>query len=259
LIESDYVIRQGRVFVRNADDYLIESGKPFIPVFVREIILPQGSDIEDVRFRGFYRSYRHVSPLVVPWDEYYGEGPEGFSGSYPEDKYWYRTNTLLDGRTLVRVYAPAVIYRRNKAKALRWGRVYLEYDSPVEVMVKAGDIRLGRSGRIEVRISNSGEEELSGTLWLWIGDEEHSRPVDVDAGRTAKEVFKFRPGEAGSYQAKAVFDAGFSSGPRYADFRVWEPCRCSWRGLPFWFRGPAWFWKNRRCDEGLSRILSQRA
>jgi hypothetical protein len=259
-IDSDYLIRQGRLFVHNADDYLAESGMPYVPFFVREIILPEGSDIEDVKFRGFYRSYRRLEPLVVPWDEYYEEGPEGFSGMYPEEKYWYKTNTLLDGKILVRVYVPAVLYSDSRARVLRWGRISIGYDSPVELMVETRDIRLGLTEEIEVGISNSGDEALSGTLWVWVGGEEYSRPVGVGAGESAEEVFLFTPEEAGEYQAKALFDAEGAPGPRYSDFRVWEPCRWPCHGLPFWFRCWLPLWNKWHCCdslEGLSGIPFQ--
>ena len=260
-IESDYIIKHKNVFVRNADDYLVESGKPYVPVFVREIVLPEGSEVEDVDFSGFYRSYRMVEPMIVPWDGYYEGLEEGFSGKYPEEKYWYRTSNLIDGRVLVRVYAPAVIYSEGKTSVLKWGRVSVEYDSPVEVVVNTMDIRLGLTEDIGVEVINSGGEDLSGTLWVWVGGEEYSRPVQMEAGETVEETFSFTPEEAGEYQARAIFVSDLSSGPRYSEFMVWEPCKWPCQGIPFWFMG----WLPMRdkwhccCDSlgGLSGILSQ--
>ncbi len=259
LIESDYVIKKGRVYVHNADDYLVESGKPLIPMFVRELVLPEGSGVQDIRFTGFYRSYWWVKPVVLPWDEYYEEGPEGFSGRYPEDKYWYRTSTLLDGRTLVRVYVPGVTYSSGRTRVLKRGRLSVEYESPVEVMVNTRDIKLGQAEKIRVKVSNGGDEALPGTLWVWVGGEEYSRPLEVGAGETARDVFTFTPGEAGDYQVKALFDAGVSSGPRYSDFGVYKPCKWPWERLPFWLRRFLWSWRDRCCDpaEGLSDIPLQ--
>ena len=85
-IKSEYLIHKRRLSVSNADDYLIETGKPYVPVFVREILLPKGSVVKDVDFRGMYRTYRWLKPPVVPWDEYYPEG-DGFSGKWPGEKF----------------------------------------------------------------------------------------------------------------------------------------------------------------------------
>ena len=70
-VVSDYIIKKRRLVVHNADDALLETGKPMVPVFVREIMLPKGSGVEDVDFRGFYRTYRGLELPVIPWDEHF--------------------------------------------------------------------------------------------------------------------------------------------------------------------------------------------
>jgi hypothetical protein len=259
MIESDYIVKAGSLRVNNPDDYLAESGKPHLPIFVREIILPEGSGIEDLRFRGHYRTYRNIRPETIPWDEYYEDMPEGLEGRYPEEDYWFRNNTLLDGRILVRAYVPAVTYFQNRARVLKWGEVGIEYESPLELMLKTRNILRGRKERIEARIQNDGVQAVNGSLWIWVGDEEFSRTVEVQPGQTSLEIFEFRPDEAGQYQVKALFEGDVSVGPRYSSFRVWGPRDWSFQSMIRFIRKMVYLCRRGYCDSigGLSGILSR--
>ncbi|MCK4497150.1 MAG: hypothetical protein KAU24_03085, partial [Candidatus Aenigmarchaeota archaeon] len=250
-IKPDYYVKNRTVYVTNADSTLIENGKPIIPVFVREFILPRKSEINDVGVRLYYRTYRNIKIPVVPWDEYYQGMPAEFDGNYPNKTYWYKTNELLDGRTLVTVYIAGIVYRNFKAKVLRLGKIKIDYESPVEVLIKANNVKLGRDVKIVADIVNMGEETINGTLWVWIEkngfSKEFNRTVFIEAESSKKEFIVFKPNEIGKYKVTVIFDSEISVGPRYQYFEVWKykKCRhCRW-----------WYWfikslqKHKKCFE----------
>lgn len=249
-IVSDYVIRDRILHVRNSDDYLVESGKPYVPVFVREITLPKGSVLKDVSLRAFRRTYRKINPMIVPWDEYYNKSTE-FSGSYPGKGFWFKNITLIDGSVLVRVFVPAVLYGNGKARVLKRGQISIEYESPVEVMVSTRDLRLGKSERISVSVQNNMDDDITGTLWVWVDDQEMSREIEVGAGETKKEVFSFNPEESGKYQVRVILDSEVSPGPRYSDFRVWDRCRFGCSMFGYWFWGIMKYGCKQECCDNL--------
>jgi len=242
-IDSEYYISDRKLFVENAETEILEVGEPVIPLFVRELILPEGSDIEDVSFRGFYRRYSRLNPTIIPLDEHYGD-IEIEAVDY--DDYWFENYTLLDGSVLVKVFVPAVHYGRT-SRVLYKGIIGIEYQTPVEISVSTNDIRMGEDETIEVNVFNDGDEELEGTLYLWVGNESYSEAVEVGAHDTETLGFPFVPEEAGEYTAKAVFIGDVTVGPRYSSFTVsgvvghqcgWKKCWCGWNGCRHgWFSG----------------------
>ncbi len=222
-IKSEYYLSGRRLFVENADTEILEIGEPVIPLFVREIILPEGSALEDVSFEGFYRRYWRLEPVIVPLDEHYEWGWEPIE----YEDYWFENYTLLDRRVLVRVSVPAVHYGRP-SRVLYSGIIEIEYETPVEVSVSTIDIKLGENETIEVTVFNNRDEELVGELFLWVGNESYSGVVEVGVHDTDTLEFVFVPEEAGEYTVKAVLMGNVRVGPRYSEFSVSERCWCGW-------------------------------
>lgn len=233
-IKPEYYIKNRIIYVTNADSLLIDQGQPTIPVFIREFILPEGSEIDDVDIRAYYRTYRRVNIPLVPWDEYYEGMPDMFDGDYPDKAYWHESYDLLDGRKLVRVYVPGVIYRNFKAKVLRHGKISVVYESPAEVIIEADDIKLGKNGTIEIEVI-SNDAPLNGTLWVWVEktgfSEQFSRHVSIEQGESQNQIFVFSPTETGEYKVTAVLESDISVGPRHQYFEVWKHRKhkcCKW-------------------------------
>jgi TolB protein len=243
-IVSEYYISGRMLFVENAETEILEVGEPVIPLFVREIILPEGSDPEDVSFEGYYRRYWWLRASEIPMDEHYEGGWEPIE----YEDYWYDNYTLLDGRVLVRVFVPAVHYGRP-SRVLYRGIVGIEYDTPAEMSVSTSEIRVGENETIEVTVFNDRDLPLNGTLLLWVGNESYSEGVGVGVHGTETMNFMFVPEEAGKYDVKAIFIGDMTVGPRYSSFTVSEKCWCGWH----------WCWK-KRCGCGwLLGILSRTA
>lgn len=234
-IISDYYLENRKVYVENADSSLIEQGKPIIPVFIREFILPEGSEIKYVDLKTYYRKYNNIKPQFVHWDEYYNETPYEFNGDYPDKKYWYKINDLLDGRTLVRIYVLGLLYKNKKAKVLKFGRVKIDYESPVELIVKADDAKIGNDVNIKIDVLNEKQDSVKGSLWVWVEKEgfykKFNRTVIVGPESSKKEYFHLELNETGKYKITTVFDSDSSAGPRHNYFNVLEKGkhkRCKW-------------------------------
>lgn len=239
-IESEYQIDRRMLIVRNSESEMLDVGAPIIPLFVREIILPEGSEVINVSFSGLYRTYRRLVPITIPADEHYDEVEE----REDYDDYSYKVNTLLDGRVLVRVFVPAVHYERW-ARVLQSGTVKVEYETPVELTMETHDIGLGETENIQATIFNEGETHVSGNLLVWVDNQSYSETVEVGPHGTGTFNFSFTPEEGGEYTVKAVLDSDNPVGPRYSSFSVRKKCWCPWR----------WCWRGEFRNVFIPRLL----
>lgn len=255
-ITGDYIIENRALFFRNVDSYLTKQGKPIIPVFSREFILPRGSSIKSVDFDGTYSNkwmikkefvyndshYTNYSALVLGCIDDLGlvvgqeltvhqerrlagcikaRAEQGIEYPFPEKNYWYRSNELLDGRVLVTVIVPGVLHRdRSVTEVLERGRVTIDYETPYEMSVDVNDTVLGENVSIVIHLYNEGSP-LNGTLFVWIQNASASftENVLVPEGGTVRS-FEFCPGSKGIYKVVAVFSSDIPIGPRAKGFKV---------------------------------------
>ena len=260
LIESNYTIGNGTIDVWNADDYLMEREKPVTPLFVREFVLPEGAVVNWVNVSGSY-SLEEAEPVLVYNDSHYtnwtqvaldcidslgfgnlselNDSQEGLalecmenyvrpnvSYPYPNSTFWWSSHSLLDNRTLVYVFVPAVLYENGSwAKVLENATVEADYEAQVEMNVLAQDVLLGQNETVKVELMNLGGE-ASGTVWVFVDGNtimEFSENVMIPENSSLIKEFSFAPG-IGEYEVVAVFEAENGSiGPRYAYFSVNDP------------------------------------
>ncbi len=268
-IKSNYTLGEGRLEFWNADDYLMVRERPVIPVFVREFVLPESSVLNWVNVSGIY-SLENVTPDFVYNDSYYtnytaiildcvnslnlsgllelNDSQEGLilecmesaarpnvSYSYPNSTFWWSSHSLLDNRTLVYVFVPALIYENeNYGRVLESARIEVDYEALVEMNVFAHDFFAGVNGTVGVELMNMGPE-ATGKLWIFVeGDEnfEFSDNVTMSGNSSLMREFSFAPG-IGYYEVIAVFELENGSvGPRYAYFSVEEPPKLEVVSIP---------------------------
>ena len=256
---SNYTVENRSLKVWNADSYMVEQERPLVPVFVKEFILPTGASIEKVKADIKYSTVRGLARNIIYNDTYYADYAgimsqcmqdlnivtepndeeevklsecvkAGLESSmtypYPNESYWFRSSTLLDGRISVRVYIPSVIYEQRTSKVVQTAQISVEYDAKLEMRVETQDVPAGEEAAVKVTMLNQGGE-IAGDVYVWIeGDEgtwNFSESVNVPENSTLSRKFSFTPPSKGGYQVKALFDAsGVTIGPRFASFTIGE-------------------------------------
>ncbi|MBN2043317.1 MAG: hypothetical protein JW754_05955 [Candidatus Aenigmarchaeota archaeon] len=256
-IEPEIKEENGMIIFTNADSFLMKQEKPVISVFVREFVLPKGAVINSVDFDGKYSHRFGLEKNFIYNDDHYMDysgiinacvNKLGLSVTrepserqksmleecikknaepqldypYPDKEFWHRENELLDGRTMVQVYVPAMIHMNGRlSKILDGGTVRIDYDSPLEMILNLDNVKLGDNAKINLEIYNGGGE-VNGTLYVWVTGNENvnfTEYVVVPAGRTNKE-FEFLPVSEGKYEVSVLFDSEIPVGPRDGTFNV---------------------------------------
>jgi hypothetical protein len=259
-MESNYTIANRRLDVFNADSYIVEQEKPLVPVFVRKFILPTGASIESVRVDTDYSRQASLDRNVAYNDSHYtnytalilgcmqklglgnaepGEKDESriteclmkkaepaIKYPYPNQNYWSMNRTLLDGRIEVYVYVPAVIYEARTAKVLEDAKMFVEYDSKLDMDIDAADVPVGADGTIKITLINQGGD-MTGNLYVWVegvaGTWNFTDSVSMSGSGTIPKEFSFTPETKGIYRVKALLDAGsVVIGPRMSYFEAGE-------------------------------------
>jgi len=259
-VESNYTVQNRSLTVFNADSYLMEQERPIVPVFVREFILPTNSIVEKVNVglkysqkRGLEKNiiyndsfYTNYTALLITCMEELGLGmvanePDKedevkilgcmkeksepvINYPYPNESYWYKTQRLLDDRTSVYVYVPAIIYgNKDNAKILEDAKVTVEYDSQAELNVETYDTGIGKEETIRIKLFNQ-NDEISGDLFVWIDGNESwnfTESVILPANSSAYKEFSVTPSYRGIYSIKALFiSENITIGPRNSQFEV---------------------------------------
>jgi hypothetical protein len=256
-IKADHRTESGLLMIGNADSYLMRQGRPIIPVFVREFILPKGAGIISVGFDGVWSKQNHVERPYVSNDSHYRnytavvvacaqrlrisvgqslnerqeqnlrkcimstEADDALP--YPEKTYWYTTHEMLDGRVVVDVIVPGFMHKsRVVTDVLERGKISLHYESPYEMELGAKDALVHENATIEVEFYN-GNVPVGGTLWLWI--EGGDQNVNISENLTipvngTRRAFNFVPETGGLYKVTAVFDCDKPVGPRVRYFNA---------------------------------------
>jgi hypothetical protein len=256
-IESNYTIDERKIIFFDTDSYLIEQEKPLIPVYVREFILPTNAVLEAVDVALKYSQKYGLDKNIIYNDSYYtdyatilAECAEKLNivnettkeeearilecvkekskplidYPYPNESYWYRTKNLLDNRTIVFIYIPAVL-QKNKfvTKILEKAEITVEYDAQLEMAVETNDIALGENEIVKVKLMNEGDE-ISGNLFMWIEGNESwnfTENIQVPQNSSVIKEFAFEPELKGIYNVKALFvSENITTGPRLAFFEV---------------------------------------
>ncbi len=214
-----YIVSGNRLFF-DAKDYLQEMGKPAIPIYSAETILPNGSRIIGISFDYNSTKYENISADFVPADEHFAQ-PEEVRGFYPQQLFYSETFDLLDGRKSIKLIAAGMQYNNDTKEAVVLDDVeaVIEYSSPFEfVGFSAGNITSGKNQTFRI---NAAGENLSAFIEIKSGN--FSETVERSVSSGYSEI-SWSPPFAGNFVATAyVLMGNNSAGPRYAVFSVSPP------------------------------------
>jgi len=202
------------------DFYLEREGRPPVPVFVREFVLPTGSELLELNVV-HHLTKREVNPMIVDYPFF--EEEESFV-IYPERNVYLSRVLLLDNRSLVRMFLIPISYTNvsNSIVATVYNfTILLRYSAPVEIerVEVQEEALLFRPVRITVKGRGNCEGELIVKVENNEKTEELRRSIVVEG--SWEEIFYFNPSREGLHKIIAVLDCGTRFvGPREASFFV---------------------------------------
>jgi hypothetical protein len=268
-ITGAYNVTADGLEIYGYDDWLAEEGEPAVQLFVREVTLPEGASLAWVNVTAEYTAYGGLDVSAVPEEINFTEAVlgcanglglavgqqlteaeeaamdecilgainAGFEGPWPDRGFWWTRETLLDGRTAVRIFVPAVIYaNRTSAEVLDEALLQVDYETPLELTVRVGDVPLGRDAVISVDVMNMGGA-AEGTLHVWVegpdgSEEEYTRSMLAGANSTQRMEFDFAPSMEGVHLVTSVWESSLPVGPRRASFRAEASAAIPEIGIP---------------------------
>lgn len=125
-IEADFAFGQ-KVFELNGrnisifsspDNYLIEFNRPRIPLYSKEIELPENSSLESVEMKSSeMKTYENVDVDFIPMDIHFVPENDSVKGFYPEQIYWYNIFETLDGRKKIELITLPLQYNNQTRQA----------------------------------------------------------------------------------------------------------------------------------------------
>jgi hypothetical protein len=218
----------------NADDYLLILNKPAIPIYKKSFILPVGSEILDISVRGVSKkTFNDITlPIIYPDPEYFEK--ENFTGTYPEEIYWYYTSSLLDDRKILDLFFSPVVYSSDgNAEVFKKIKVSVKYKSPFEISrLRATDTFKHKKSFIFFSVCNQLDRKIKANTTFRIQTSEFEDIVERE--------FTFRPGlnfrmlkyenttQEGDYSVSMVLKhEDIIAGPKYTSFKVKDkhwPC-----------------------------------
>lgn len=215
-----YIVSGNRLFF-DAKDYLQEMGKPAIPIYSAETILPNGSRIIGIIFDYNSTKYENISADFVPIDEHFNDTAETVHEFYPSQMFYSETFDLLDGRKSVKMIAAGMQYNSGTKEALvlDGAEAAIEYSSPFEfVEFSAGNITSDKNQSFGI---NAAGENLSIVIDIRSGN--FSETIEQKIPPGFSEI-NWAPPFRGEFSATAyILMENNSAGPRYAHFFVIPP------------------------------------
>lgn len=209
----------------DAEQYLQEFYKPIIPVYTKEFLLPNGSQILGISVSYNTTNYTNVFvPILMP-DVYYQQENKTQEGFYPDKNFENTSFELLDGRRSLLLTAMPLRYNNQTKQALVFEDIEFTiiYTSPLEMLdFSAKDIKLGDEEMFLIKVKNAGNEKNI-TIALEIEGETIFEDYIITANAEKTFFVSYKPAKSGAYTAKAflLFENN-SVGPRYANFHVSE-------------------------------------
>lgn len=100
------------------DNYLIEFNRPRIPLYSKEVELPENKSLENVSLKSFeMKTYENVEADFVPTDMHFVPENDSVKGFYPEQVFWYNVFETLDGRKKIEIIAAPLQYNNQTRRA----------------------------------------------------------------------------------------------------------------------------------------------
>lgn len=112
------------------DNYLIEFNRPRIPLYSKEVELPENESLESVDIKDFeMKTYENVEADFVPLDEHFVSENDSVKGFYPEQILQYNVFETLDGKKKIEIIAAPLQYnnRTRQAKIYDKMRIVVYY------------------------------------------------------------------------------------------------------------------------------------
>ncbi|PIS41205.1 MAG: hypothetical protein COT25_04350 [Candidatus Kerfeldbacteria bacterium CG08_land_8_20_14_0_20_42_7] len=220
-IPINYFVSGGKIFF-DAKQYMQEMGKPAIPLYQAETVLPNGSRIIGISFNYSQSRYENITADFVPVYEQFNQTVEPVHGFYPLQMFYNETFDLIDGRKTVRLIAAGMQYNNDTKEALVLDGIeaVIEYASPFEFLgFSAENITLGRNQTFKIR--SFGTQNIS--VFIEIKGGNFSEIIESNISQGYSEP-GWKPPFAGNFLATAyVLMGNNSAGPRYAPFSVNAP------------------------------------
>jgi len=220
-IPTNYLVSGNSIFF-DAKDYLQEMGKPVVPLYSAETILPNGSRIIGISFNYNLSRHENISADFVPVYRQFNQTIEPVHGFYPSQMFYSEIFDLLDGRKSVKLIAAGMQYNNDTKEALVLdnAEAVIEYSSPFEfVGFSAANITTGMNQTFKIR--SFGAQNLSVVIGIKSGNFSETIEYKIPSG--VSEII-WNPPFAGNFIATAyVLMKNNSAGPRYAYFSVNSP------------------------------------
>jgi len=203
----------------NPDYYLFDYGKPVVPVFRREIILPTDVNITDIIATNSSFNVT-VEPLILQPDQF---SDQNFSYTeFPEHNYWIDVQDLLDGRKKLTInFAPVLYTNHSEQRATVYNATFeTRYRSLIEILdFIIEDMTQNESGEISLRIKANGLVNISILIIAENLTDEINESVNV-AGINDINI-EITPTVTGNFTARLVIHQNnLTAGPRETNFVV---------------------------------------
>lgn len=219
-IQINYFVSGNRIFF-DAGQYLQEMGKPEIPLYSAETILPNGSSVIGISFNYNLSKYENITVDFVPVYEQFNQTIEPVHGFYPSQMFYNETFGLLDGRKSVKLIATGMQYNNDTKEALvlDGAEAVIEYAAPFEFLgFSAKNISTDNNQTFGI---NAVGNNLSVVIDIKSGN--FSETVERKIPSAYTEI-SWKPPFAGEFSATAhILMENNSAGPRYAYFSVNAP------------------------------------
>ncbi|MBN2101804.1 MAG: hypothetical protein JW716_02960 [Candidatus Aenigmarchaeota archaeon] len=260
-IESGYEIIGDVAVFNNADAELLIREKPAIPLYVREFYLPEGSVINYISFSGNYSFHEGLKKQILYNDTHYSDYNSivlacadslGLSTEeepseaekilffdciknsiepvieypYPDNSYWNDIHSLLDGRVLLRVYVPAMLFDNETwSKILENATISIDYETPLEMYIDSENFTIFDDVIVKATVMNEGNGLVEGVLFVGINDTLVQLNVSIGAGSSEVYEISFGKMPEGFYSAVAGLETeNVDIGPRHSGLFVFgEP------------------------------------
>ncbi len=212
-----------KLILFDAEQWLQEFYKPVIPVYTKEFLLPNGSQVLRIEVNYTTQGYTNVFvPIAMP-DEYYQQENRTQQGFYPDKNFENQSFELLDGRKSLLLTAMPLRYNNQTKEALVFSDIefIILYTSPLDILdFSAKNITLGEQQKFFIKLKNIGDQKNI-TIAIEVSGETIFESNEIGANEEKSFSISWKPKETGYYVAKAfVLFENNSAGPRYASFSV---------------------------------------
>lgn len=199
----------------NASFFILDPGKPVVPVFEKEFFIPSSSETGEIKITRKTNEIACMPPLFP--GQY--ENISSFS-RFPENDYWVDEEIMLDGRKRVSVnFVPMVYFNETGYVAEISNATFsLKYKAPMEILNLSAFCL--ESGECSITAGIKADGPVNMRLMVHSEDHEDIFENSSEIEGTGTFSFYFYPRSTGFYEAVLVAERnGTLAGPVSAYFR----------------------------------------